>query len=53
MAKMNQMPVASLALLGGILAHGRDDDAIAQHQIAKSDGGKEFAHKELPGILSV
>ena len=46
---MHQMPVIGLAVqVTGVLAHGRDHDAVGQGQWAarriQCDGGKEQAH---------
>ena len=36
-AKMLIMPGLHLALLGGVLTHGRDDDAIVQRERAEGE----------------
>ena len=41
--KVSEMPVVGAAVVGAVLAHGRDDNAIGQFQFAKANGRKEFA----------
>ncbi len=43
-AQMLHMPVAGPAIVGRILAHGRDDDAVLQGQGTEMDRGKQGAH---------
>ena len=38
LAQVNQMPVGHGAVMGRILAHGGDDDAVGEFQAAKADG---------------
>ena len=42
-AEMQHMPVGHVAVLGRVLAHGRDHDPIGELQVTKLDGRKEFA----------
>jgi hypothetical protein len=38
LAKMHQMPVGHGAVIGAVLAHGRDNDAVRDLQGPESDG---------------
>ena len=53
-AKVDQVPVGGAALVRRILAHRRDDDAIAQFHSAHAKWGEEAAsaHCELPCICA-
>ena len=43
LAQVNQMPVGHGAVMGRILAHGGDDDAVGQIQVAETDGREKLA----------
>ena len=40
-AEVDEMPVVGEAVLAGVFAHGRDDDAVGEGQGADGDGGEE------------
>jgi hypothetical protein len=40
-AKVDEMPVVGEAVFAGVLAHGRDDDAIREGKGADGDRGEE------------
>jgi hypothetical protein len=40
--QMDQVPIVGKAVLAGILAHGRDGDAVAQGDVAKGDWRKKM-----------
>ena len=37
-AEMDEMPIVDRAVLGRVLAHGGDDDAVLQHELAQAEG---------------
>ncbi len=39
-AEMIEVPVGGHAVVGTVLAHGRDDDPVREFEIGKSDGRK-------------
>jgi len=50
-AEMNEVPFAGEAVGGGVLAHGRDGDAVGEGEAAEFQGGKEvvrwLSHRRL------
>ena len=54
-AKMNKVPVIRLPVLGPILAHGRDGDAVLERDITQLEGREENRHCDgtlLDGLSS-
>ena len=45
LAQVHQVPVAGIAVLDGVLAHRRDDDAVGQRQRAEGEGIEEMSHE--------
>ena len=43
-AEMDQVPVIGRTVIGRVLAHRRDHDAVGQGQAAQRDGGEQGAH---------
>ena len=43
-AQMDHMPVGGAALFRRILAHGRNDDAVGQSEVAQLGRREQFAH---------
>src|SRR5690606_32882985 len=41
---MNLVPVIGKALLGAVLTHGRNRNAVAQGHIFQAEGGKQVGH---------
>ena len=54
LAEMDQVPVGHPSVLGGVLAHRRDDDAIGKLQCADGERFKEFgrAHEVQASMVS-
>jgi len=52
-AEMAEVPVVGCAVVGAVLAHGRNDDAIAQFEIGKPDRSKQGAGHVVPGRAMV
>jgi len=48
---MRQVPIGGLAVVCGVLAHGRDDGAIGQSQWAAWRGQGEFRKEVAQGEL--
>jgi hypothetical protein len=46
-AQMHQVPIVGEAILGGILAHGRDNGTIAQGEATERGGRKQLGHEKL------
>jgi len=42
---MDQMPVGGMAVMSRILAHRRHEDAVAEIQLAESEGIEEACHR--------
>ena len=54
-AKMNKVPVIRLPVLGPILAHGRNGDAVLERDITQLEGREENRHHDgtvLDGLSS-
>src|SRR2546423_14220047 len=47
MAQMNEVPVVHAAVVGGILAHGGDHDAVRQRDAAELDRREELRVRQL------
>ena len=49
LAEVHQVPVGHVPVLGAVLAHGGDDDAVRQLQTADEEGGEQLggAHRDL------
>ena len=43
-AVMHEMPVGRHAVMGGVLAHGRDADAVGEDDIAQLEGFEQMSH---------
>ena len=43
LAEMHEMPVVGRTVLGHVLAHGRDDNAIGQREAAQLEGAEQGA----------
>ena len=46
MAEVDEMPVVHAAVVGRVLAHRRDDDAVGQRDAAELDGSEELRERQ-------
>ena len=46
MPEVNDVPVGHAAVLSGILAHRRDDDAVGEAEAADFERGEQCGHGE-------
>ena len=44
-AEVDEVPVVSEAVGGGVLAHGRDGDAVGEGEAAELEGGEEVVRR--------